>query len=418
MQPPFDGDAEASALGACLLSQTAVDECSEIISPEAFYLLGNAEIYRAILEVADSGKPVDTLTVAGHLHAKGNLADIGGRERIQELSAIGFSAPNHIHWAKIVHTLWVKRELINVGHEISTLGFEGQGKLEDIVAVAEERWTSLGDRIEGKRGTVFTAQELVQEFRDRQAKPEETGAGIPTPFTLLDPLKPKRLYVLGGYQGDGKSVCAIQFLRSACEAGKRVGFMSIEMGHEDLVDRLVATFGVPHDRILDGDLENYRDVVEMALNEIDTWDFSIDDDEDLEPASIRRAQRRGKYDLLIVDHLHRMRVDRKHIRESTSENVRAMVNIAKKFEIPVLLLAQLSRGQKHDPFPRPTMADFRETSAIESEAAMALFVWRLRDKDNVRQPEAELIVAKNRFGREGYQNLRFSSRHVKFEPIH
>jgi hypothetical protein len=73
------------------------------------------------------------------------------------------------------------------------------------------------------------------------------------------------------------------------------------------------------------------------------------------PVAIRSDQRAGKYDLLIIDHLHRIRIkDRKHGREELEENVRRITNISKEFNIPVLLLAQLSREEKRNPFPPHT----------------------------------------------------------------
>ncbi len=209
---------------------------------------------------------------------------------------------------------------------------------------------------------------------------------------------------------------SLQFVRSACEAGARVGFASIEMTRDDLTDRLVSTFGVPHARIQARELSHFEDVAEDALGQIESWDYEVIDDSEITPSGLTRAQRRGKYDFLVVDHLHCIRVkDKRHEREEISDNVLHITNIARTFDIPVLLLSQLSRGMKHDPYPRPGMSDLRGTSVIENLASMVMFVWRKREK-GVRTSVAEIIVAANRFGPEGFRNLTFSERFVRFDP--
>lgn len=405
-----------SVLGALFARPQTVDTVADIITPASFYRQSNGLIYEAILSTAEAGKAVDSITVSACLDASGHLKDLeGGTERIHELALIGSASPNAVHWAKIVRAMEIKRDLVQAGQAIMDLGYEGTGQLEDIVAEADKKMLQVSRKLEHKRDFVYTSKQLVEEFRERMSRPEELAGGIPTPFPeALRPLKGGRLYVLGGYQADGKSVIANQFVRSCCEAGHRAGFASIEMSRADLTDRLVSTFGIPHRRIMEGDLGHYKESVEDALGQIGNWDFEVIDDESLDPEAIRRRQRSGKYELLIVDHLHTIPIrDKRHEREELSEYVRRFRNIAREFDVPVLLLSQLSRGQKHDPYPKPTMADVRGTSAIESEAAMVLFVYRER-RGGERTDQASLIVAKNRFGAEGVFDLLFSPRYVRF----
>ena len=146
------------------------------------------------------------------------------------------------------------------------------------------------------------------------------------------------------------------------------------------------------------------------------WDWELIDDEEVDPAAVRRHQRRGRYDLLIIDHLHRMPVkDKRYERQELEDGVRRITNIAREFDVPVLLLSQLSRSNNpKEPFPRPTMADLRGSAMIEAEAAVVWFVWRKRDKQNQQTSDAELITAKNRFGAVGAHRLGFIGSQVRF----
>jgi replicative DNA helicase len=412
--PPVAEAAEENVIGACIMSSQAVEACSDILSGHEFWRPSHTAIYRACLSLVEKNEPVDVVTVLNAVRD-----DETSSRRVDELSVIGVTASNVAHYANIVREAWLRRELAEVSLETHRRAMEGAGSAEDLIAEADSRVMKLSEQVNRKRDSVFTAKELVERFRYRLANREDTDTGIPTPFPkLLRPLKGGRLYVLGGYQGDGKSALALQFIKSACEDGKRVGFASIEMDRDDLTDRLISTFGVPHHHVMDGNLSGYEDVVDDALGQINGFDFDVIDDEELDPSAIRRYQRQEKYDLLIVDHLHRIQIrDKRHEREEIGENVRRFTNIAREFKIPVLLLSQLSRGQKHDPFPRPTMSDVRGTSAIESEAALVFFVWRVR-KDNERTNDAELIIAKNRFGSEGFLHLNFRAGYVRFDPTH
>ena len=419
--PPQSLDAEESCLGACLISPGAVDACAEILTPEAFYRQSHGMIFKAILDVSEKGAPVDALTVVGRLDADGKLGELPGQveaTRVHELAAIGFASPNAVHWAKIVRAMWLKRELIRAGNEIVSLGYDGTGPMEEIVAEADGQLLRLQSQVTKNRDRVFTGQQLVAEYREVLANPlDEDKLGVRPPFLFLPPLMGSRLYVLGGYTADGKTAMGLQFLASACEAGARVGFHSIEMSRTDLMHRLVAARSqTPYHDIRTGRISSVnRPAVEKALEEIDGWDFDVIDDEQIVPSQVRRDQRAGKYDFLIEDHLHRMPIkDKRHERAELEDHVRRTTNIAKEFDIPVLLLAQLSREDKRNPFPRPTLASLKGTGAIEQEAATVWFVYRIRDKDHNPQNDAELITAKNRHGGLGFKNLYFRASQVRF----
>ena len=405
-------------LGAMMISPAAVEACSDLLGGREFYRSSHGAIFQAIVSVYARGESVDAITVTDELRKRGDLNDVGGPERVRELAMIVPAASNARHWAKVVRENWLARGLIRTGQEICRLGFDRPGPIEDLIKEADGRMSELQSLLERKSDSVFTAEQLVAEFREKLANPiDEDMVGVSPPFQFLSPLMPSRLYVLGGYQGDGKTALALQFLRSACEGGARVGFASIEMSRRDLTERLISTFGIPYTEVRTGRvLDQYRPALEDALSAVGSWNFEVIDDEAVDPVSLRANQRRGRYDMLIVDHLHRIRVrDKKYERQELEDGVRRITNIAREFEIPVLLLSQLSRaGDIRNPFPRPTMASLRGSAMIEAEAAVIWFVWRKRDKNHNPGSEAELIVAKNRFGPIGFQNLWFHGSQVRF----
>lgn len=417
--PPHAPDDEESVIGACLLNGKAVDLVYDILAPEHFYRPSHGVIFKAILDVHDKAEPVDALTVVGRLDADGLLEQAGGAVRVHELAGIVPAASNAAHYAKRVRAMWLRREILRVGHELVALGNTGANSVTDLLAEADNKVMSIGQLARGKKAErVFTGKQLMSDYRKILNEPLDEGQiGVRPPFTFLSPLMGSRLYVLSGYSGHGKTASALQFVGSACEGGARVGVETIEMSREDLAHRLVAArASAPYHEVRLGKVSSFhRHNVEKALDEIEDWDFEVIDDSGVDAAQIRRDQRAGKYDLLIVDHLHNISIrDKRHERQELEETVRQLTAIAKEFNIPVLLLAQLSRHDKREPFPRPTLSDLKGTGAIEQLASHVWFIWRKPDEFHNPTTETEFIVAKNRYGGLGAYNLHFRASQVRF----
>lgn len=408
--PPHDSDAEESILSAMLLSSTAIDVARELISEADFYRASNGIIFTAALRLHDSGEPVDPITMRDELERVG----LNNPERVHELAALMAVSGNVKRYATIVREHALFRGITALGADIAELGYaretsslEALAKTEDLVAILTKRGGVRAD----KRIRLFDA---LEDFQERMQNPPAVLDGVPTPFSFLAPLRASRLYVLGAYQADGKTVTAAQFVRSAAEARKRVGFVSIEMGWRDLTDRFISSMGVPYHRVQSGDLGQWQPAVDAAVRTMAGWDVDIIDDSDVNVASLRAYQRSYDYELLIIDHFHRLDwSDRRDLERS----LRAITNIARDFEIPVLMLAQLSRSKREglkSAFPRPNMASIRESGMIEAEAAAVWFVWRHRDDNDLPMDQTEFIIAKNRFGETGVRDLHFNRSQVHF----
>lgn len=401
-----------------MISPHAIDACTDILEGREFYRESHGLIFRAIVALWARSIDVDGITVADELGRDGNLERAGGAERIHTLAALVPAASNARHWANIVRETWLARGLVRTGMELQRLGYERPGPIEELYAQGDKLMVELHGHLERRNDNVYTGKQLAEDFLRRLNAPDTEKRGLKAPFRSLSDLLGGRLHVLAGYQAHGKTSIGLQFLRSSCETGARVGLGSIEMSHADLVDRLVAQAGVPHHQIAQRSIgAEYQDRMNEALVEISSWDFEVIDDEALDPAGVRRHQRRGGYDILILDHLHRMPIrDRRHERQEIEDNVRQITNVAREFDIPVLLLAQLSRPDRSigDPFPRPTTASLKGTGAIEQEASHVWFIWRKSDKQGQLSSEAELITAKNRFGPVGWQPLGFIGTQVRF----
>src|SRR6266404_5058323 len=136
--PPQNLDAEESVLGAMMLSGSAIEAASGALDAGDFYRESHGRIYRAALELYQTGQPVDAITVADKLDERGELAEIGGKERIHELAALVPATSNAGHYAKIVREMATLRGLTAVGEQIQRLGWERPGETPELVESVEQ----------------------------------------------------------------------------------------------------------------------------------------------------------------------------------------------------------------------------------------------------------------------------------------
>ena len=115
--PPQNLDAEESVLGAMMLSPGAIASVSEILTSDGreFYRESHAKIYRAGLALYAKGEPVDAITLCDELERRGELEQIGGRTRINELAALVPATSNAGHYARIVREMATLRGLVRAG---------------------------------------------------------------------------------------------------------------------------------------------------------------------------------------------------------------------------------------------------------------------------------------------------------------
>jgi replicative DNA helicase len=417
---PQNPEAEQSVLGAMMISGGAIDAVTDVLDPADFYLESHGLIFHAASQIHGRGEPVDPITLVAELERTGQIGNVGGKVRVHEIARLVPTSSNAKHYAEIVKDKSTARGLIRAGMEITRLGQEesqrGVERAEELVSKLAPQHTN--------HSTVFTAEQVATGFREKMAEAHnfmgEETIGVPAPWSFLRPLRASRLYTLAGYTSDGKSASALQFFSTACIAQARPMLVTNEMSEEDLTSRLISQAGVPHHMCDSGIVDaRYRPVMESRLGEIEGWDFRLVDDESIGLKGIRRQVKLYRPGFLIVDHLHQFGWTERRELEMLILGFRSL---AREYEIPVLLLAQLNRsGDYKEPFPRPSLPRLKETSMLEQASDTVWFVWRPRDEYYQPGEHTEFLVAKNRGGSlevepgMNYANMKFVPQFVRFD---
>jgi replicative DNA helicase len=442
---PQNIEAEAGVLGSILIDGEALALVADIVAPDDFYRDAHRLIYRAALDLLARGQAVDYLTLTAELEARGQLPEVGGSAYLAELVTHVPTSANAVHYAALVARLARRRRLILAGSEIAAIAYQ---ESDDTVALekAEALLYRLGQssvgtsELEPVRGPIARFVDIIDELHDpaNQGLRGHIVTGFRDLDRLLNGFEPGALTVLAARPAMGKSSLALSIAhQAALEQGATIALFSLEMGKEQLAQRLIAMEGrINLQRLRAGQLDDTEmERLSYALGVLTEAPIYLDDSALLNMAQLRRKCRRLQaehgLDLVIVDYLQlmhsgdsllahpgRWRGPENRVQE-VSEISRGLKTLAKELHVPVLALSQLSRAVESRQTRVPQLADLRESGSIEQDADVVLFIYRedVYNPDTDRKNIADVIVAKHRNGPTGQVQLFFRKEYTRFYDL-
>ena len=422
--PPHSNEAEESVLGALLLDRDAVIAVAQFLKSEDFYDERHREIYECAIVLFEERVPIDVLTVSERLKKRKTLKLVGGASYLADLANKVPTAAHVEHYGKIVKDAAIKRALMASASRILELSLDEGLASEELMDKAESEIFALTQR---HLAQTFTAirDALAESFDrlDELHKQEEGLRGVPSGFKDIDDtlagMQRSNLLILASRPGVGKTSLALNIAQSLAVKYKRpVGFFSLEMSKEELVDRLlVAQADIDAWRLKTGKLtEDDFTKLSNAMGELAEAPLYIDDTPALSILEMRTKARRLQVevgiDLLVVDYLQLARSRQLENRvQEVSEISQGLKNLARELKIPILAISQLSRAVEQRGTRKPQLADLRESGSIEQDSDVVMFLWR-EDEDNTEK--IILDVAKHRNGPLRSINLFFKGDRIKF----
>jgi replicative DNA helicase len=434
---PTNIEAERAILGAILLDNSAFNEAAEHLKVGDFSLDSHRRIYARMVDLAESSRPVDMITLVEELDRHKELQPVGDVGYVSGLLDGVPDRPSIAHYIKIVREKALLRGLIHTATSAIARAAEQSEPAERILDEAESAIFQLSEQRIG-RG-FFRVEEIVNSSFgsvDALLQRGQRISGLATHYDRLDELtsglQPSDLIVLAGRPSMGKTALAMNIAENATiEDKKTVAVFSLEMSKEALLVRMLCSRArVNSHRMRSGTLwrEDMPKVL-VAMEELVKAPLYIDDTAYISLSEMRAKARRlqqstGRLDLVIVDYLQLMSPGARRYDNRTQEVSaisRGLKGLAKELQAPVIALSQLSRAtENRGGDHRPQLADLRDSGSIEQDADLVMFVFR----EEVYKPDmpelsgvADIIIAKQRNGPIGKVKLTFLNDSTRFESF-
>ena len=433
---PHNFLAEKIILSSLLLSSEAIEITLRNVKVETFYFKNHQTLYKAIVEMYTNKKPIDLITLTTYLQDTGQLAAIGGIDVLIEL--INY-VPNLLYLEDYINLLrdkFVRRTLIKLGYELINSAHITNITLESILLNLESNVFSLTNEINQNQLT-SSAELFSQIFLELKQKAlNPTLSGISSGFFDLDSFtqgfQKADLIIIAGRPSMGKTALSLNIsLNIIKDVQLPVLFFSLEMSKEQLIYRLLSNeTDIPNFRLKTGNIYK-EDWVKLnrAIKHLSSLPLFIDDSptpsiSDIQTKIKKILFEQNEIGLIVIDYLQLMENSKfktENRAQELSKITRSLKNLARKFNVPIIALSQLSRNVENRLNKRPILSDLRESGSIEQDADLVLMLYRESYYNSTEKEtelnlldHTELIIAKQRNGPLGNIKLKFDPNRTKF----
>ena len=425
---PHSLEAEEAVLGCMLINKEAVSKVIQDLDKTTFYSTANSIIFENMLDLFNQNLDIDYISLTNQLKKNKKLKDVGGAYYITGLSNDAPSSENIEYYSKIVKEKSILRNIIKVAIKLNDDAYDDQDEPVNILDKAEQTLFSLSQNAQARKFS--EVDPILHEVLDQWGN-RKSGAliGVPSGFYDLDNLlsgfQKNDLIVLAGRPSMGKTALALNFARNCTvENNMKVGFFSLEMSSQQLVERLITSEAKIDSHLVRTGKLPKKDWTKIsnASNILSEASIFIDDTADLNIMELRAKSRQLKaeknIDIIFVDYIQLINAPNNS--ESRQQEIsyisRSLKALAKELQVPVVALSQLSRAVESRTDHRPIMSDLRESGAIEQDADVVLFVYRkfVYSKNEEDEGLGEIILSKHRNGPTGLVKVAFIDKYARF----
>lgn len=404
---PNNLDAEKAVIGAMLLDKEAIGKVLEFLAPSHFYLATHQIIFKSIHDLYVHNQPADVVTVSDSLKLQGFLEDIGGYKYLFELAESVPTTANVEKYAKIVEDKFIRREIIRVSSELNDLSYSSPDDIATLLDTAEKSIFAIGQK-RFTKDLVKIGSMLITNYDTITASYPEDGAphrqislqtGIKSGMGQLDEwtngLNPSDLIVIAARPAMGKTAFCLNIaINIALDEKLPVAIFSLEMSKEQIAQRMLSAQSMISNYHLKTGNISKEQWVNLTNATVKLYDAPIyvDDSPNLSPIEIRSKIRRLKAEhkklgAVIVDYLQLMETKGNEANrvQEISKITRALKQLAREMDVPVIALSQLSRTVEQRQNKRPQLSDLRESGCLTGDTLL------LDPITGERKPIVELV---------------------------
>lgn len=424
--PVHSLEAEQNVLGAILIDPRVIDDVSTVVSAEDFYATQHEIIFRTMLESSE----IDAVIIAEKLCDHDEFGKGGIMSVLAEIMGTVHVTAHAVHYAKIVRgkSLFRKTEVV-ISHAFARC--KNRDDRTEIITELENGLFQIGTEKTNEPVTMQTA--LTETLNDATA----SGKAWPTGYEGLDDLvtgfRDGQMVVIAARPSMGKTALSVNVALRMAAKGTEILFFSLEMSQSEITQRMIAVTGecdLKTEVMATNKPTWTQKKIGEAVNKIHDYPIYIDATPSRTMAEIeslsRSLVRKHGVNVIVIDHMGWIETGENRQSEYDKMTMisRRLKNLARKLNVPVVVLSQLSRNVENRKDFRPRMSDLRSSGAIEQDADVVIFIHReeyylakTEAEDKGLRGVAEIIVAKARNASTGSVKLRWEPSYTKFDDM-
>lgn len=385
--PPQVGEVEMALLGGIMLEpKYAIPAVRGMITREDFYHDEHGGIYDIMLELHDRGVPADLVAVNSVLRDRKLMDKVGGPGVMHAMLNQVASGANVVNHARLLKEKSALRTIIRRCAEVSEEAYKQELPLAEIVAMLGDSAAEALARVaEAVPGSIRPLSAIAESEAGRLCALYSEGIqqvrGVTTGFDWMDALtggySDEELAFIAARPNCGKSKTLIYKLAAAAAEGRKVGYISLDMGPQKLYPYLIVANANMHgERVTKHEIYNpqmwdeisdarLRDVA-RAVDPEKRWEV-VDEPTGFTVTAIegyvRRLVDKLGCDIIGIDQAQNIAGWAKGARDRGiySEIVGALKTMVRRYKRPIVVLHQINREGAN----APTLVDLKDTGCIE-----------------------------------------------------
>lgn len=417
---PQSVEAEELTLGLFMEEPRALDTADQNGLRRDDYMRDDHKVMYDVIRYLHERGELSAVTVVSELKARRKLKFCGGAGRVLSLAdnAVGFSSTASRHIDDVIDAAKL-RSLVQTGEEIARLGYEHPEKISRLVDRSVELVESMARNAQRTSGVIGDAASLsewsVKHVLGQTEQRQKWNYPLPTLQQATGGFGRGQLVSIGAQPGVGKSAFKNQILLALPDT-TRVGVINLEMDREDEQVRLLSNMtGIDSRRIWTrtglsdaeiGKLVEAAETLGERKYDIHQGSKTIE--------AIRAVQKRYRYDVLMVDHTHRI---------EGVEDYRTLVRVSRTLkaisideDCAVVSLFQLNKGQEAGEVP--TAERVKGGGSIHEDSDHMMFLHRTHNELGYPTKRGQIIMAKQRGGTSGWAiKTVFNAGRCAFEEV-
>ena len=423
---------EYAVLGAAMIEHDAMGRVYKLVDKDVFYYEGHSQIFETMRKMWANNEPIDIISVYLRLIKDGikTIQSFDTPWYVIEVTKNVVSSGALENHCVILRNMYIEREMKRI-----TLSGIGEQDGWQAIKTVDQKISKLKEKVilDDFRGIDETMVNLYKHMDNVQHK-ELTG--VTTGFNTLDRitggLQPGGMYIVAARPSVGKSAFMGKMVYNAAKKGLTVGVISLEMTDNQITARIsslateIEYWRIYRSRLVDEEQAErfYRLTAEVSELPILISDKTGVDISEIK-AKISRIKRKAKIDVLYIDYLQLLDTDdreRSYNREQQVSKIsRGLKLLAKDYNMPIVVLAQLNRVSEQQSDKRPKLHNLRESGSLEQDADGVIFLHRdwmsgikVDENGNSTEGQADIIIAKWRDGEITEYKIGFDGTKMKF----